>query len=103
MYHPNINTDAAAEARFKEVNEAYDVLKDPDERAAYDQLGQEPPSSGRYEPLPGWDNEFSFSPGEPDDTEGLSDFFETLFRRGTGPASSMAAVPAWEDVMPTRT
>lgn len=40
-YHPDINKDPGAEEKFKEINEAYAILSDPDKRAAYDRFGRQ--------------------------------------------------------------
>ncbi|HEV2287050.1 MAG TPA: DnaJ C-terminal domain-containing protein [Steroidobacteraceae bacterium] len=103
-YHPDVSKEANAEAHFKEVQEAYEVLKDPQKRAAYDQLGSEWKSGQQFRPPPDWGSGFEFgaAPGgrhrrasgrarggsggpeaEAFEQEGFSDFFSSLFGGGS--------------------
>jgi len=82
-YHPDVSKEANAEAKFKDAGEAYEVLKDPEKRAAYDQFGANWREGQNFEPPPNWDAGFEFRGAgyTGADASGFSDFFESLFGR----------------------
>ncbi|MBQ9565268.1 MAG: DnaJ domain-containing protein [Synergistaceae bacterium] len=87
QYHPDVSKEKNAEARYREINEAYEVLKDPEKREKYDTLGMNWQAGQDFTPPPGWQGggmpggvrmEFGGDMGS------FSDFFKTIFGGGVG-------------------
>lgn len=90
-YHPDVNKEAGAEEQFKQIGEAYSVLKDTEKRAAYDRMGANWKNGQDFTPPPNWNEGFEYAdggfggghPGYGGGFEGdQSEFFESLFGRG---------------------
>jgi curved DNA-binding protein len=110
-FHPDVSKEANSEARFKEVQEAYEVLKDPEKRAAYDQLGADWKTGEQFRPPPDWGSGYEFSGGprrgghsrgpqragnggqEEFSQADFSDFFSSLFGGGSPFAGAGADGP----------
>src|ERR1700685_3909073 len=84
-FHPDVSKEKNAESRFKEVQEAYEVLRDPEKRAAYDQLGRDYRTGQQFRPPPDWSQRFGQSGSQRFfDLNGFSDFFSSLFGGAAG-------------------
>ncbi len=89
-YHPDVSKEENAEEHFKEVQEAYEVLKDSKKREAYNQLGSNWKSGQEFRPPPGWQSQAGFGGGhgsfDEDELGSFSDFFSSIFGRSGGGA-----------------
>jgi len=88
-YHPDVSKEADAEQKFKDLGEANEVLKDPEKRAAYDQLGSNWNAQQGFQPPPDWGTGFEFHGAPPGggDQHDFSDFFESLFGQARAPGT----------------
>jgi curved DNA-binding protein len=111
-YHPDVNPDKKAQEKFKEINEANDILSDPAKRKKYDTLGanwqqyeqyqrtggQGPFQWGQYRTVTPEEFESMFGGGLGDELGGFSDFFRTFFGGDFGRARTQSRARRGEDI-----
>jgi curved DNA-binding protein len=93
-YHPDVSKEKNAENKFKELQEAYEVLRDPEKRAAYDQLGRDYRPGQQFRPPPDWSQRFGHGDSQRfSDLNGFSDFFSSLFGGAAGGGAGGGPAP----------
>src|SRR5258706_6763452 len=90
QYHPDVSKDPAGEEKFKEIAEAYETLKSPDRRAAYDQLGAHRPGED-FRPPPDWEQQHGGAQFSFEDLD-LADLFAGLAAQGHGAGGRAGAL-----------
>jgi curved DNA-binding protein len=93
-YHPDVSKHADADAKTKEINEAYGVLGEPEKRAAYDDLGSRRRAGQEFEPPSDWGSSYEYGGGDPNDF--FADLFAHVGRRGRGAGGAYGGGGAYQ-------